>query len=49
MDAGCYAVHMVRTLAGAEPSVEQAEARLRMPGVERAVRALHAAFSLGEQ
>jgi predicted dehydrogenase len=39
MDAGCYAVHMARTLAGAEPEVMSAEARLRSPGVDRYVRA----------
>ncbi|HEX5267020.1 MAG TPA: Gfo/Idh/MocA family oxidoreductase [Acidimicrobiales bacterium] len=39
MDAGCYAVHMARTLAGAEPEVVSAEARLRRPGVDRYVRA----------
>ena len=35
MDAGCYAVHMARTLAGGEPEVVSAEARLRSPGVDR--------------
>ncbi|HET6811178.1 MAG TPA: Gfo/Idh/MocA family oxidoreductase [Acidimicrobiales bacterium] len=39
MDAGCYAVHMARTLAGSEPEVTSAEARLRSPGVDRYVRA----------
>ena len=39
MDAGCYAVHMARTLAGSEPDVTRAEARLRSPGVDRYVRA----------
>ena len=39
MDAGCYAVHIVRTLAGAEPEVVSADARLRMPGVDRFVTA----------
>ena len=28
MDTGCYAVHMLRHLAGAEPEVTRAEARL---------------------
>ena len=35
MDAGCYAIHMLRTLAGAEPEVVAAEARLSSPGVDR--------------
>ena len=39
MDAGCYAVHMVRTMAGAEPRVMSATARLRSPGVDRYMRA----------
>ncbi len=39
MDAGCYPVHMVRTLAGAEPKVVRATARLRSPGVDRRMEA----------
>jgi predicted dehydrogenase len=39
MDAGCYAVHMVRTMAAAEPAVTTATARLRSPGVDRYLRA----------
>ena len=39
MDAGCYTVHMLRTLAGAEPEVLSAEAKLRSPGVDRVMRA----------
>ena len=39
MDAGCYAVHMLRTLAGSEPEVVGAEAKLRSPGVDRVMRA----------
>lgn len=39
MDAGCYPVHMVRTLAGAEPTVIRASARLRSPGVDRRMEA----------
>jgi predicted dehydrogenase len=39
MDAGCYAVHMVRTMAGAEPTVTMAAARLRSPGVDRYMQA----------
>ena len=39
MDAGCYAVSMVRFLAGAEPEVVSAEARLASPAVDRWMRA----------
>ncbi len=43
MDAGCYAVHMVRLLGGAqsdgEPEVVRAEAKLRDANVDRAMRA----------
>lgn len=39
MDAGCYAVSLVRTLAGAEPRVVTARARLASPGVDRAMQA----------
>jgi predicted dehydrogenase len=39
MDAGCYPVNIVRTLAGAEPEVVSAEARERTPGVDRWIRA----------
>jgi predicted dehydrogenase len=39
MDAGCYAIHMARHLAGAEPEVVSARARLRSPGVDRAMQA----------
>ena len=39
MDAGCYAIHQVRVLAGAEPAVVRAEARLSSPGVDRAMTA----------
>ncbi len=35
MDTGSYAVSMLRHLAGAEPSVVRAEARLSSPGVDR--------------
>lgn len=38
MDAGCYAVHMVRMLGG-EPEVVSAKAKLRSEGVDRAMRA----------
>lgn len=35
MDAGCYPVSIVRTLAGAEPTVTAARMLLRSPGVDR--------------
>lgn len=37
MDAGCYAVHMARTLVGEEPGVEWARAQLHGAGVDRAL------------
>ncbi len=39
MDTGCYAIHMNRLLAGAEPEVTSAAARLAEPGVDRWMRA----------
>lgn len=39
MDAGCYAVHMVRLLGGGEPEVVAAQAKLRDDKVDRAMRA----------
>jgi predicted dehydrogenase len=39
MDAGCYAIHMARHLAGSEPEVVSARAKLRSPGVDRAMEA----------
>jgi predicted dehydrogenase len=39
MDVGCYPIHMVRTLAGAEPTVISAAAKERTPGVDRWIRA----------
>ncbi len=39
MDIGCYAVNMLRHLAGAEPRVLSAEARLSGPNVDRWARA----------
>jgi len=39
MDAGCYTVNMVRWLAGAEPEVVSARARLARPNVDRYMRA----------
>ena len=35
MDAGCYAIHWARTLAGAEPEVTAATSLLRAPGIDR--------------
>ncbi|HTZ09727.1 MAG TPA: Gfo/Idh/MocA family oxidoreductase [Acidimicrobiales bacterium] len=39
MDAGCYAIHMARHLVGTEPTVVSARAKLRSPGVDRAMQA----------
>jgi predicted dehydrogenase len=39
MDAGCYAVHMARHLAGTEPEVVWARAKLHSPEVDRAMQA----------
>jgi predicted dehydrogenase len=39
MDAGCYAVHEVRTFARSEPEVVRAEAKLKSPGVDRVMDA----------
>ena len=39
MDVGCYAVHIVRTLADAEPTVRSARVRTRSPGVDRFLQA----------
>jgi predicted dehydrogenase len=39
MDVGCYTIHLLRTLAGAEPEVTRAEARLFAPDVDRTVEA----------
>ncbi|HMC39679.1 MAG TPA: hypothetical protein VKI19_08455, partial [Acidimicrobiales bacterium] len=40
MDAGCYAIHMVRLVGGGdEPEVVSAEARQRTPGVDRWMQA----------
>ncbi|MCU1392015.1 MAG: oxidoreductase [Ilumatobacteraceae bacterium] len=35
MDAGCYAIHWARTLAGTEPEVTAATSLLRSPGIDR--------------
>jgi predicted dehydrogenase len=37
MDTGCYAISILRFLAGAEPQVIHAEARLSSPGVDRSM------------
>jgi predicted dehydrogenase len=39
MDAGCYAVHMVRTFGGSTPEVVAAQAKLRDPQIDRAMTA----------
>jgi predicted dehydrogenase len=39
MDTGCYAVHMLRHLAGAEPEVVRARAKLASPSVDRFMEA----------
>ncbi|RSM89437.1 gfo/Idh/MocA family oxidoreductase [Kibdelosporangium aridum] len=39
MDAGCYPVHLVRSLAGSEPKVLSARAKLHKPNVDRAMTA----------
>ncbi|MGE2692141.1 Gfo/Idh/MocA family protein [Mycolicibacterium pulveris] len=39
MDAGCYAVHMLRTFGGSTPEVISAQAKLRDPLVDRAMTA----------
>ena len=39
MDTGCYAINIVRTLAGAEPRVVSAVAKLSSPDVDRWMRA----------
>ena len=39
MDAGCYAVHIVRTFGGSTPEVVSARAKLRNPQVDRAMTA----------
>lgn len=39
MDVGCYAIHQLRTIAGAEPEVVSAKAEVRSPGVDRLLTA----------
>ena len=38
MDAGCYTIHLLRTLAGAEPEVSSATAKTRRAAVDRRAR-----------
>lgn len=46
MDCGCYPVSLIRYLAGAEPTVERAEARLLRPQVDHNMTA-HLSFKDG--
>ena len=39
MDVGCYTIHLMRSVAGAELEVVSAAARERSPGVDRWLRA----------
>ncbi len=39
MDVGCYALHQLRTYAGAEPEIVAAKAKLLKPEIDRWVRA----------
>ena len=39
MDTGCYAIHLARTIAGEEPTVVSARAKLASGGVDRAMEA----------
>jgi predicted dehydrogenase len=39
MDAGCYTIHLLRTLAGAEPEVLSATAKTRRAAVDRLLKA----------
>ena len=39
MDTGCYAIHLARTIAGEEPIVVSARAKLASEGVDRAMQA----------
>jgi predicted dehydrogenase len=46
MDTGCYAIHVARTIAGQEPVVVSARAKLASEGVDRAMQA-HIRFPSG--
>ena len=46
MDLGCYSIHMIRTLADAEPDVLSASAHCDRPGVDISTKA-HLGFSSG--
>jgi predicted dehydrogenase len=46
MDIGCYAVHQVRSVAGAEPQVVSARAKEKSPGIDRWMEA-HLRFADG--
>lgn len=46
MDVGCYAIHLMRTLAGQEPTVISAQAKLKRENIDRKVEA-HFAFPDG--
>ena len=39
MDLGCYSIHMLRTVAGNEPSVASAECRCGRPGIDLSAHA----------
>lgn len=39
MDVGCYTIHLLRTLAGAEPTVTRAQAACSAPNVDRRMEA----------
>jgi predicted dehydrogenase len=45
MDVGCYAIHQIRSVVGAEPTVASAAAKLASPGVDRAMQA---SFTFGD-
>jgi predicted dehydrogenase len=48
MDVGCYTINLLRFLAGAEPRVESARARLSAPDVDRFMD-MHFAFDDGRR
>ncbi|VEG55259.1 putative dehydrogenase [Mycolicibacterium aurum] len=39
MDAGCYAIHIARTLGGSTPKITAAQAKMRGPQIDRAMTA----------